>query len=50
MLIAPEFVILWAGRQWYAARDITSKHKGVDHPNMNDLIIQIRYIRSRMDY
>lgn len=29
MLIAPELVIVWAGRQWFAAREIAAKHKGV---------------------
>ena len=29
MLIAPELVIVWAGRQWFAARDIAAKHNGV---------------------
>jgi hypothetical protein len=29
MLIAPELVIVWAARQWFAARDIANKHKGV---------------------
>jgi hypothetical protein len=29
MLIAPELVIVWAGRQWSAARNIAAKHKGV---------------------
>jgi len=29
MLIMPEYVIIWAERQWYAARDIANKHKGV---------------------
>ena len=29
MLIAPELVIVWAGRQWFAARDIAANHKGV---------------------
>lgn len=28
MLIVPEVVILWAARQWYAARDIVKRHKG----------------------
>ena len=29
MLIAPELVIVWAGRQWFAARHIAANHKGV---------------------
>jgi hypothetical protein len=29
MLIAPEFVIWWAARQWLAARDIAKKCEGV---------------------
>lgn len=29
MLIAPELVIVWAGRQWFAARHIAVNHKGV---------------------
>ena len=29
MLIAPELVIVWAGRQWLAARHIAFNHKGV---------------------
>ena len=29
MLIAPELVIVWAGRQWFAARDIAARHEGV---------------------
>ena len=29
MLIAPEIVIIWAGRQWYAAREIADRYKGV---------------------
>ena len=29
MLIAPELVIVWAGRQWFAARHIAAKHGGV---------------------
>ena len=29
MLIAPELVIVWAGRQWLAAREIATRHKGV---------------------
>jgi len=27
MLIAPELVIVWAGRQWFAARHIAAKHE-----------------------
>jgi hypothetical protein len=27
MLIAPELVIVWAGRQWFAARHIARKHR-----------------------
>ena len=29
MLIAPELVIVWAGRQWFAARHIAANHRGV---------------------
>ena len=29
MLLVPEAVILWAGRQWYAAGMIAKEHKGV---------------------
>jgi hypothetical protein len=29
MLIAPELVIVWAGRQWFAAHRIAARHKGV---------------------
>lgn len=29
MFIVPEVVIYWASRQWYAARYIANKHKGV---------------------
>lgn len=27
MLIAPELVIVWAARQWFAARDIANRYK-----------------------
>ena len=29
MLIMPELVIVWAGRQWYAAHHIADRHKGL---------------------
>ena len=29
MLIAPEMVIIWAARQWYAAREIAESYKCV---------------------
>ena len=36
MLIAPELVIVWAGRQWFAARHIAANHKGVfGSPSLN---------------
>lgn len=28
-LIAPEIIILWAMRQWYGAREIGQRHKGM---------------------
>ena len=28
-LIAPEFMIIWAMRQWFAARSLAKKYKGV---------------------
>jgi hypothetical protein len=29
MLVIPEAVIYWAARQWWAARNIANRHKGV---------------------
>ena len=33
MLIVPEAVIYWAGRQWHASRYIAKEHKSVDLSN-----------------